>query len=340
MGIQYLWHDHPLEPRSVLSDSKAHCYVCQKPASDYNYKCPKCNFFLHISCLKLPLESLHPLHQDHPLTLLNQPPLDNSENHEIPYNKCNNPCSGFTYHCESCCSFGLHIQCSIEEYSLSLEVHRQHLLHFLLDLLMILSILPIWDVWSQFQKFKPAYKDSAVSSSDLFDAQKYHDNTYDNRREMQLGKDEELAKMRQRFRELLIGKDKPVSDTSHEPEQNFKKLDHFSHEHPLIFCDDYQNNGLMCYGCWLPISRFTYGCTKCNSFLHKWCAKLPLKIQHPMHTEHSLSLLSSEPSYSDCDACGHTLEGFTYTCKSFYFNLHSICASIPRMLRMKSIGTF
>ncbi|KAL3506100.1 hypothetical protein ACH5RR_031482 [Cinchona calisaya] len=419
MGIQYFWHDHPLEPRSVLSDSKAHCYVCQKPVSGYNYKCPKCNFFLHISCLKLPLESLHPLHQDHPLTLLNQLPLDVSNNHEIPCNKCKNPCSGFTYHCESC-SFNLHIQCSIEEYSLNLEVHKQHPLtfsawppngfeSFLCNMCgecgfgfcffckicqfvihVECSLLPSKVKYGYYQRtcnlirvqsiedgtgefycsicekrvnekgsiyycadseyighlgcmvsiselrFKPAYKDIAVSSSDLFDAQKYHDNTFDNRLEMQLGKDEdeELSKMRQRFRELLTGKDKPVSYTmSHELEQNFKKLDHFSHEHPLVLDDDYQNNGHMCHACWLPISRFPYGCTKCNFFLHKWCAELPLKIQHPVHNQHSLSLLSSNPHCGGCDACGHTLEGFTYTCKSCYFNLHSICASVPRIIR-------
>ncbi|KAL3506097.1 hypothetical protein ACH5RR_031479 [Cinchona calisaya] len=171
------------------------------------------------------------------------------------------PCSGFTYHCENCCSFNLHIQYSIEEYSLNLEVHKQHPLtysawppngfeSFLCNMgdEYGFGVQSIEDGTGEFYcsicEKRVHEKDVAVSSSDLFDAQKYHDNTSDNRLEMQLGKDEdeELAKMRQ-------------------------------------------------------------------------------------------SLLSSYPDYGVCDACGHTLEGFTYTCKSCYFNLHFICASIPRILR-------
>ncbi|XP_062160221.1 protein VACUOLELESS GAMETOPHYTES-like isoform X2 [Alnus glutinosa] len=71
------------------------------------------------------------------------------------------------------------------------------------------------------------------------------------------------------------------------------ELQHFGHSHPLNFNEDrprinygYSNN---CVGCWEHISGPNYSCKECSwVVLHKSCAELPRKLQHPLHPKHPL----------------------------------------------------
>ncbi|XAR57399.1 hypothetical protein NMG60_11025531 [Bertholletia excelsa] len=125
MAVEYLWHDHPLRLISVPSSKDARCFVCSLPAGGYSYACLKrCSFFLHIPCLKLPLRSLHPLHPDHPLTLLGK---NYSFSPQNLCNYCKSPwSSGFAYHC-SPCSFTLHLPCASHHHSFNLPIHKHPL---------------------------------------------------------------------------------------------------------------------------------------------------------------------------------------------------------------------
>ncbi|GFZ14253.1 crooked neck protein, putative [Actinidia rufa] len=131
MAIKCEWHDHPLQIRSVLSNSQSRCFVCLQSVSGYNYRCSDCNFFIHIACLKLPVQSLHPLHQNHPLSLLTNPPHTSS--HNSPQILCNYCkillCSGFTYHC-ALCSYSLHLNCALKQNTSKLEIHNHPLTFF------------------------------------------------------------------------------------------------------------------------------------------------------------------------------------------------------------------
>lgn len=416
MGIQYFWHDHPLDLISILSDSGSHCYVCRQSVSGYNYKCPKCNFFLHISCLQLPLKSVHPLHQEHPLTLVREPAND-TDGQKVLCNKCTSPCSDFTYHCATC-FFSLHLQCTLEPYTFMLQVHKHSLtfsacppngyLSFTCNICgengscfclfcksckfvvhvecssvpstaryerhdHLFELTPLKNIEDGTGEFycticeervnvkgsvyycadceyighlrcmvsvSEAHSELAYKDADRVEQEKQEKgqlNTLDYRYKFQMGQDEdnELAKLRMCFKELLSGGNAQLSDPmSSNSENKMVELLHFSHDHPLTLCNEYKKDRVMCYGCWGKISGMGYVCNKCDFFLHKWCAELPENLQHPIHPEHSLTLLSRQPNVNyGCATCDDGLDGFSYNCKTCYFNLHAMCASIPRTLR-------
>ncbi|KAI3915202.1 hypothetical protein MKX01_035461 [Papaver californicum] len=55
-------------------------------------------------------------------------------------------------------------------------------------------------------------------------------------------------------------------------------------------------------------------------------------INHPCHSKHPLSLLSSAPypqGIFNCDACCRPDKGFCYHCKECSFDIHIHCASLP-----------
>ncbi|KAH7858511.1 hypothetical protein Vadar_024782 [Vaccinium darrowii] len=116
------------------------------------------------------------------------------------------------------------------------------------------------------------------------------------------------------------------------------ELQHFSHDHPLIFEEEYKDDGVKvsCYGCQQPISSGPcYFCRKCKDrFLHKLCAELPKEMKHPMHPEHQLNLLPSPPNYPQspssqspcgCGVCGQPCKSFTYSCSLCKFDVEIVC---------------
>ncbi|KAH7863127.1 hypothetical protein Vadar_013603 [Vaccinium darrowii] len=95
------------------------CDCCVLPISAPYYNCPECHLILHKSCGDLPSQIHHPLHADHPLTLLNP---------SLFYCKsCGYGCTGFAFHCAICPNFYLDIQCSSLPTTIKHEAHK-HLL--------------------------------------------------------------------------------------------------------------------------------------------------------------------------------------------------------------------
>ncbi|XP_028124446.1 uncharacterized protein LOC114321489 [Camellia sinensis] len=115
-------------------------------------------------------------------------------------------------------------------------------------------------------------------------------------------------------------------------------LEHFSHDHPLILRTDYMEEGVKvhCYGCRQPISGLSYGCTKCEFFLHKSCAELPREMTyHPAHPEHPLTLLSKPPYYCTCDVCREHCDRFVYNCFQCKFDVDIRCASVVSNIQQR-----
>ncbi|CAI9290989.1 unnamed protein product [Lactuca saligna] len=126
------------------------------------------------------------------------------------------------------------------------------------------------------------------------------------------------------------------------------KHQNWSHEHPLILHVQPQANNMsgcsdpieVCFRCVRPLSLPYYTCKDgCNSFsLHKYCAELPLKLQHPLQPDHSLDLIHTCPQnlydrYNGCGSFGNTL---LYKCETCEFNLDVNCALLPRTIKHES----
>ncbi|XP_042492475.1 uncharacterized protein LOC122072029 [Macadamia integrifolia] len=118
-------------------------------------------------------------------------------------------------------------------------------------------------------------------------------------------------------------------------------IQHFSHPHPLQLSniqDDQQStlNLPLCSACNLNSSGLSYSCKTCNFVLHMSCSQMPQLINHPVDTNHSLTLLPSPTLYPDgffkCNACDQLGNGFCYHCRACNLNLHMICASMPMSL--------
>ncbi|XWS43216.1 hypothetical protein CRYUN_Cryun16bG0083500 [Craigia yunnanensis] len=108
----------------------------------------------------------------------------------------------------------------------------------------------------------------------------------------------------------------------------FHKLEHFFHEHPLIFNEKHNKKvGFgYCFGCRKPLSGQIYRCLDCSDFdLHKECAELSLEINHPYHRKHPLTLLPNPPTHQEgccCYFCKTEWRmGFVYHCSICKFGL-------------------
>ncbi|TYI02664.1 hypothetical protein ES332_A11G283900v1 [Gossypium tomentosum] len=97
-----------------------------------------------------------------------------------------------------------------------------------------------------------------------------------------------------------------------------------------------------CNGCRLVLSGPSYRCEMCfdllksagqkEFYLHKRCANLPNKIQHPSHSVHPLNLYTSHhPQIGrtiSCDDCRDICLGFIYLCEQCDFKLDVKCAAL------------
>ncbi|GFZ08779.1 hypothetical protein Acr_20g0005870 [Actinidia rufa] len=125
MEIEHISHKHPLIFNEEHKDNivEALCNGCQLPISGTpSYKCRQCQYFyLHKACAELPREMKHPMHLQHPLSLLPSPPYPRKE-----CNACRRSCESFTYHCSSC-QFNLDVACALLAQKIDLGCHEHPL---------------------------------------------------------------------------------------------------------------------------------------------------------------------------------------------------------------------
>ncbi|XVF57060.1 hypothetical protein PTKIN_Ptkin06aG0173100 [Pterospermum kingtungense] len=87
--------------------------------------------------------------------------------------------------------------------------------------------------------------------------------------------------------------------------------------------------GLCGLGVWVAACMVFDIWVACKFWLHKHCAyqQLPPQVSHPLHSQHSLSLLTFPRYFSVCDKCFSVTRGYFYKCLHCDFNLDLICAS-------------
>ncbi|KAG2664380.1 hypothetical protein I3760_16G079600 [Carya illinoinensis] len=107
------------------------------------------------------------------------------------------------------------------------------------------------------------------------------------------------------------------------------ELQHFKHNHPLFLNEEGESPFYRL--CRERVSGPNYSCKECHRFvIHKSCFELPPELQHPLHPNHPLILISSKlipnESVRECVSCKkYRPWGLTYNCSHCEFNLCINC---------------
>ncbi|XP_057468354.1 uncharacterized protein LOC130757598 [Actinidia eriantha] len=90
--------------------------------------------------------------------------------------------------------------------------------------------------------------------------------------------------------------------------------EHFEHTNPLIIHNelpDLDGREVCCTACRYPLlSGPFYSCGDPDCYLHKVCAEVPLELKHPLHSDHTLTLVAGRTCF-----------------------LHKVCAEVPLELK-------
>ncbi|KAM7522875.1 hypothetical protein LguiA_012777 [Lonicera macranthoides] len=324
MEMEHFSHEHPLklidEAQRNKGDEEILCEGCRESISGSAYTCGECEYILHKKCAELPKEIDHPMHIEHPLTLLSYPPYSSSA---CMCNVCKiDDWKWFTYHC-SICKFDVHIHCASKKSEIE-HVGHHHPLTFVersslffcdacgteqRDVSYRCTTCPFW-IHKTCASTVEEYLDSDLMNFPLPDKSVDAISRY-----------------------VRLNSPEAVNDVARE-------IFHYSHEHLLILLDVQSDDAEMintelCNGCSRPKSVPFYTCRQCNFFLHKCCAELPGEIQHPLHPQHPLSQYREGYffCYAKCDLCKKFTSGFFFGCSTCNFTLDVHCACLPKAIK-------
>ncbi|XP_075635969.1 uncharacterized protein LOC142608143 [Castanea sativa] len=118
--IKHFSHVHDLKLTDQLENYEI-CDGCIRSIFPPFYKCAQCSFFLHKSCVELPHEKQHPLH-NHMLTLSSTRPR------LALCDACKLLTNGFTYKCYECWAFQIDVSCSLIPEKLTHVGHKHSLI--------------------------------------------------------------------------------------------------------------------------------------------------------------------------------------------------------------------
>ncbi|CAK9161535.1 unnamed protein product [Ilex paraguariensis] len=120
-------HEHPLILFDVQKDDDINdeimlCDGCVQPISFPFYFCAQCNYFLHFSCVNLPVELQHPIHHEHLMELRRGIKFYTL----FRCAACFIHQNGFFYGCEKC-EFFLDVKCALLPSSIAHQAHKHPL---------------------------------------------------------------------------------------------------------------------------------------------------------------------------------------------------------------------
>lgn len=105
---------------------------------------------------------------------------------------------------------------------------------------------------------------------------------------------------------------------------------HPSHSHPLMLMKTSEHSS-SCDACTKVTTDFSYQCRGCSFTLHQSCARLPSRIKHWKHPQHTLKLLRKPPKEEVifiCGQCGEQGRSWRFHCATCRFDVHPHCTNI------------
>ncbi|XP_028057059.1 uncharacterized protein LOC114261054 [Camellia sinensis] len=303
--IEHIGHNHPLPLQ--LKQASFSCDACGKPHNyaSISYQCTTCYYWVHHDCVSLPNSVAHSSH-NHPLTLSNAFQLEFSKfklycdicSEVVNQKNCVYSCAGCRYVAHVNWTKEEEIDEHVDEKSANEEIDECINFNFFID---------EKNEGDEPEPSDPVCLPMADSSVNLAN----------------------------HLLQQLSRKDNSKPTT----------LEQIYHDHPLTLFEVYSGrnreqisnelkNTEMCNSCLELISAPYYGCSEsdCDFLLHKYCADLPSKIQHPLHPKHTLNLLTS--CCISCNACDTLCNTFAYQCGECYnFNIDVKCVSFPLTIR-------
>ncbi|KAF7851827.1 hypothetical protein BT93_L2601 [Corymbia citriodora subsp. variegata] len=352
--MDHFGHRHPLTPCTRKDqDEIFKCRACDKSCLGQVYGCERCEYFLHESCAKLPLEWEHLCPGQHPLKL-----------QVAMYHYCDlcaKRIEGYMYSCEQC-NFALDVLCAqmpptrpgrrvTDTRQKVRDIRKRHFCH---EHVLTGSVKREED-----RVLCSGCKKRCSGLTYACDECKFylHEGCYELPREYehffhplhkltlqnsQLGVYCTACEKKCRgftfsCRECKFHMDvvctMMAKKVTCDPASYIK---HFSHGHPLkVINEEWNTKCSACNKQRLDLS-VTYGCKKCRVWLHKSCAQLPQKIEHFFHKECPGQLsLEARPSLEPrlrkvkCRACHKECQGFIFRCERCRFKLDVECALMP-----------
>lgn len=345
-SILHFTHRHPLKPVNLNKEDKVDCAICEKLCFDSSYGCKMCNFFLHNTCMATIPRKVNNFFHSCPLILFTYP-------HFYTCAGCydHKPRSSLTFSCEKC-HFRLDPKCALLPTVKSTGAYLiQHFTHNH-PLRLVDSYKgtgkSCCDVCGEIQSAGFAYickkcdfygHKSCITEVPRQINHLFHPcplTVVTTAHYRCRGCDEECLGFSfccEKCNFYLDGKCALLPTANSE---GAKAIQHFTHHHPLNLLQEAKgcsSQVIRCKACGENWSNTTFGCGRCNFFLHRSCAielaPRPPEIRHYSHTKHPLTLLFL-PYGKDNTPCAACCKKFdrvllAYRCSKCDFNLHIDC---------------
>ncbi|XAR64670.1 hypothetical protein NMG60_11008436, partial [Bertholletia excelsa] len=348
-------HHHPLTFIEELEDDGVNCNGCGESISGPCCRCGPCKYFLHKSCVELPLEIVqHPLHPHHILHY-------HYKCGPLPCFSCKRVIEGFLYSC-TVCYFILDVYCSHTSL-LKLQQRIQHRTHnpsiyvskpaiFSCDacgvehkgkfyLCTTCDIMVNKTCHASTKSFKHNDHEHDLVLADCLPSEdfKFLYRCEICRETLSREYWTYYCKKCLYFVHLKCAKSKTKLSSGQRNYERVAKFNHPSHMRPLILSDD--QSKAPCNGCALPILGSFYHCakTECRFLLHECscsyeidckCASSQGIIKHEAHKH---ALVWQEVEYRKyCNLCAGSRR-HVFACDSCSFYVCSDCAMLCRVMR-------
>ncbi|GKU97511.1 hypothetical protein SLEP1_g10653 [Rubroshorea leprosula] len=296
------------------------CNLCHRETKGFVYQCSSCKFHLDLRCATHPqlvtgdFQKLQHFSHDHPLIFVQH--IDFGDKDQV-CSGCKRSMSNPFYCCPDC-MYHLHKKCAELSLVITHHTHQKHPLF-------LLAKPPLQeDVYHEGFVYYCSICEFGIPIRYTY----VHEHPFECNyfAHVNCAIDEDLLEEEEEEESKLSTSDDSTGDVSCAfTEIKPGEIEHFAHEHNLIFNDRGFKDGQSCDGCMRPIATSFYYCEDCDFFIHEGCAKLLKKVRH-WARKHSMELFFY--IIFECDYCGFWNSGFGYKCDEFNMTMCIRCYEI------------